>query len=94
MVKTLAEVEYYKQNWIADPCWDLEDDPNFVDYKEELLHFRLEKEKEWKEKASKRLWLQSCKMGCGDNLILAQYLIRLNDKIDELESRLIEKGIL
>ena len=94
MVKTLAEVEYYKQNWMADPCWDLENDPAFAEYKDELLHFRLEKEKEWKEKASKRLWLRSYKMGCRDNVILAEYLIKLQDKIDELESRLIDRGIL
>ena len=91
MVKTRAEVEYYKQNWMADPCWDLEDDPDFAEYKDELYNFRLEKEAEWKEKASKKLWLQSCKMGCGENLILAEYLIKLENRIEWLVERLDAK---
>ena len=94
MTKNRMEIDYLKQNWMADPCWDIETTTGFEDYKDELLNFRLEKEAEWKRLASKRLWLRSYKMGTGENLILAQYLIKLEDKIDELESRLISKGIL
>lgn len=91
MVKTLAEVEYYKQNWSSDPCWDLEDDPDFKEYHDELLSFRLEKEREWKETYSKRLWLKSCQMGIKGNLILTEYILNIENRLQELVDKAIQK---
>ena len=70
MVKTRAEVDYLKQNWMNDPCWDLEKTDGFEDHKDELWEFRLEKEMEWSKKRCDELWLISCKMGIRGNLIL------------------------
>jgi len=87
MVKTRAEIEYLKQNWTNDPCWDIETEKGFEDYKDELWEFRLEKEEEWNKKYCDELWLKSCKMGIRGNLILAEYLLRLESKIEAMIER-------
>ena len=94
MVKTLAEVEYLKQNWMSDPCWDIETTEGFEDYKQALKDFRIEKETEWKNQYNKKLWLRSCKLGIKGNLILTEYLIRLEDRIEWLVERLDKKETL
>lgn len=44
---TREEVEALKKNWVEDPCWDIEHTGDgFEDYHDELLQFRLDKEKE------------------------------------------------
>jgi len=45
-MKTRAEVNELKENWQADPCWDLEDTEGFEDYRKELAAFRLSYEYE------------------------------------------------
>lgn len=37
MKKTNDEIEALKQNWMKDPCWDIEDTEGFEEHKEELL---------------------------------------------------------
>jgi len=51
---TQEEVEALKRNWSADPCWDIETTTGFEKYHDELLAFRLEKEKEWKEQSMEK----------------------------------------
>ena len=48
--KTREDVENLKENWLRDPCWDIEDTEGFEGYYDELLAFRLEKEAEWTAK--------------------------------------------
>lgn len=50
MIKSEKEVESLKQNWLEDPCWDIEDTEGFEEYSKELLKFRLKQEKTWEEK--------------------------------------------
>jgi hypothetical protein len=54
MSKTITEIESLKNNWLKNPCWDIEDTEGFESYKEELLAFRLHKEKEWEENRTKK----------------------------------------
>lgn len=46
---TPEEIEALKKNWMADPCWDIEDTEGFEAYKEDLLAFRKDQEKKWQE---------------------------------------------
>lgn len=50
--KNKNEIESLKQQWVNDPIWDLENTEGFEAHGEELLAFRLKKEKEWLEQNS------------------------------------------
>lgn len=39
-MKTKQDVHALKENWVNDPCWDIENTEGFEEYKEELLEFR------------------------------------------------------
>ena len=45
MTKTPEEIEKLKESWINDPCWDIEDTKGFGDHYDELLAYRLEKDR-------------------------------------------------
>lgn len=51
--KTSNEIQHLKNQWLSDPCWKIEEAEGFELYKEELKEFRLQKEKEWKERGVK-----------------------------------------
>lgn len=54
MPKTIEEIEALKENWIKDPCWDIETTEGFEDHVEELLNFRRQTEAEWDAKHAAR----------------------------------------
>ncbi|PCJ57334.1 MAG: hypothetical protein COA65_09755 [Rhodospirillaceae bacterium] len=54
-MKTPEEVQALKDNWLDDPCYDIEQTIGFHHHKQELLYFREEKEAEWAEKESDRI---------------------------------------
>ena len=45
--KTREDVEALKKNWLADPCWDIEETEGFEEFYAELYAFRLANEREW-----------------------------------------------
>ena len=51
---TQDEIEKLKKNWLADPCWDIEDEDGFGEHREELLMFRKETEVKWKLEKEER----------------------------------------
>lgn len=51
---TREEVESLKRSWWADPEWELEHTIGFEAYHDELLAYRLAKEKEWEEERKAR----------------------------------------
>lgn len=53
--KTPAELEQLKENWKADPVWDIEDTPTFEAYRDELKAYRLQVEAEQRRKRLDRL---------------------------------------
>ena len=55
MKKTQEEIQKLKDNWAADPCWDIETEEGFEDHFEELLTFRKEQEAEWQRNAEDRI---------------------------------------
>jgi hypothetical protein len=40
-IKSPAEVEALKRNWLADPCWDIESTPGFEAHAAELIEWNL-----------------------------------------------------
>lgn len=38
--KTEQEIQALKDNWVKDPCWDIENTDGFEEYREELLAWR------------------------------------------------------
>jgi len=52
-MRNRKEVEALKQNWKHDPVWDIEDTEGFEEYTNELKQYRLDCEKEWKERNEK-----------------------------------------
>lgn len=82
MAKTREEVEALKENWVKDPCWDIEDTEEFGDYREELLAFRKDKEVIWEQQreASRQKRHKKVLEETGvDDLILNQALSTFSD---------------
>lgn len=82
-MKTQSELENLKSQWKSDPCWDIEYTDGFEEYREELLNFRLDSEKRWKEKEQNRLELKAIKLGC--TVALVEYIESLGYRIKQLE---------
>lgn len=55
---TQDEIENLKANWLADPCWDIENTEGFEEHHDELLKFReeikAEKDAKYQAKIDKR----------------------------------------
>ena len=89
-MKTRIEVEALKHNWYSDSCWDIETTEGFEDYHDELLQYRLDCEKMWKERYESKLLEQSVRAGVPGNTKLIEYLNGLEAKIQmqqtEIES--------
>lgn len=52
--KTIEEIQALKDDWLKDPCWDIEDTEGFEEHKDELLAYHKQVDAEWEEKARKR----------------------------------------
>lgn len=44
-------IDELKQQWLHDPCWDIEDTEGFESQRDELLAFRLSHEAKWRAEA-------------------------------------------
>jgi polyhydroxyalkanoate synthesis regulator phasin len=86
-MKTREEVDALKANWLEDPCWDLYTTEGFEEYHEELGRFQAVKEAEWEVEREQELQKYADELGT-DNLKLAEYVRRLERRIDNLEDRL------
>lgn len=100
---TRADFEKRKQDWVADPCWDIEGDVDeFPEFKEELLAFAKKMRAEWAAAAQERqaqgaaeLDAEAERLGVAGarELIrhikgLEQRLSRLSDHVEALEFQL------
>ncbi len=50
MQRSEAEIEDLKQQWLADPCWDIETSEGFEGHRTELLTWKLthQRDEAWK----------------------------------------------
>lgn len=92
MAKTRNEVEQLKRDWVADPCWDIEDTDGFDDFRTELYEFRQKMETEWNLEEAKRLEERTRHLKWGCNLVklieVMEYKIKvLEEQVESLEQR-------
>jgi hypothetical protein len=88
--RTDAEITRLKRDWADDPCWDLEETEGFEAHHAELLAFRQMRTADWAmaERARREAW--ATRLGIPENLILADYLRALEQRLLSLEKNLEE----
>ena len=87
MIKSSNEIQELKNNWLSDPCWDIEKTKGFERYFDELLEFRIKKEKEWKLQIEKEQRKFADQLGTS-SLKLANYIYQLENRIKQLEKQI------
>ena len=95
-MKTRVEVEALKKNWMGDSCWDIYETEGFEEYRDELRVFQTNMMQEWRAKEYNRVYDFARSIGIenlGDkddepNLELAKYILKLENRIKELEERM------
>jgi hypothetical protein len=85
---TRADVERLKKSWFSDPIWDIETTEGFEQYHDELLAYRLEYEANWEAEQKAESEPFATEIGIPDNLVLAKHIRFLEERIEELESKL------
>jgi len=93
-MKTRQEVEALKQNWLGDGCWDIYDTEGFEEYRDELRVFQINQQVEWRAKEYNKVYDFAQGLGIETignaadepNLSLARYLMKLEERIKELEN--------
>ena len=89
-MRSEQDIEKLKRDWQNDPCWDIEETEGFEDHYAELLSFRLEKERKWKEVAKEKLKKKALEYGIPYNLKLTETIYYLNQEIIQLRE-MVEK---
>ena len=89
-MRSEQDIEKLKRDWQNDPCWDIEETEGFEDHYAELLSFRLEKERKWKEVAKEKLKKKASEYGIPYNLKLTETIYYLNQEIIQLRE-MVEK---
>lgn len=84
-VKTAKEIEDLKHNWFGDPVWDIEKTEGFEDHEAELLAYRKECESRGSGERYLRLSRKAVELGVPENINLAAYIDRLEERIKALE---------
>jgi len=89
MAKTRGEVQALKDNWEGDPCWDIWETEGFEEYEAELRLFQEKREVEWRELRQKELLATAnALVGVPGNVLLADYVLKLESRIDRLVDRI------
>ena len=86
--KTREEIEALKRNWYNDSIWDIEETEGFEEYYDELKIYRLECESMWAEKHQAVLLNKSVQLGFPGNVRLAEYIDKLERKVQTLENEI------
>jgi chromosome segregation ATPase len=86
--RTDEEILALKSQWTSDPCWDIEDTEGFAAHREELLAYRQAKEAEWAQERLARLEKRAAELGVPGNLALAEYVERLEGRLEVLTERI------
>ena len=87
-MKTKEEVENLKFQWTQDAIWDLEITEGFEEHHQELLSYRLEKEKQWHDDYEKRIEHRAVELGISGDIVLLEYILNLEARIRKLEEKI------
>jgi hypothetical protein len=90
--KPREEVDKLKAVWAADPCWDIEDTEGFEAHREELIAFRQEVESRIQQEWIRKLETKAIELGVPDNLKLAEYVINLEFRLEDINEKLFPKA--
>lgn len=82
------DVNELKRQWLADPVWDIEETEGYEKYREELRRFRLETEAVWEARRIEHLDAKADELGITGNRKLAQYILRLERRLEELSKQI------
>ena len=86
-MKTIDEARKLFNQWLADPCWDVEETEGFEDWHDQLYQWHKEQAAKWDAARTARLQALSEKLGVPGNLALAEAFEGLKDRIKDLEWR-------
>jgi hypothetical protein len=85
-MKSKQELDDLKANWEEDPNWDIENTEGFEEHKEELLAYRLMRQKMWEDEARVRIKQYAELFKCSEGLVCK--LMALETRVQALEERL------
>ena len=85
---TPDEILELKAQWVADPCWDIEDTEGFEAHRDELITFAKQHEARLEAEAEARLGAKAERLGCPGNLSLARYVEGLEYRLETLERKI------
>lgn len=83
-LKTTAELDALKVNWMADPCWDIEDTEGFEAHYTELHDWRVEVEQEQERQRNDILRLKIAELNCSKQT--AEHVMSLERRLAALEA--------
>lgn len=81
-MKTPQEIEDLKRNWLSDPCWDIEDTEGFEEYREELIAFSEQAQKEEQERRNAYYLRLADEYGKPGDLNLGREVSLLQSKVE------------
>lgn len=83
------EIESLKRNWRNGPCWDIEATEGFEAHQKELLTYRMGVDGLLALAQSDRVQnFAKTTLGMPDNPVLAEYILKLHDRIANLEEKI------
>ena len=83
------EIEDLKRDWRNDPCWDIETTGGFEAHNVELRTYRLGVGGQMQLARDSRIKeFARTTLGMPDNPVLAEYILKLHDRISELEEKI------
>ena len=85
---TSTDLQGLKEQWKADPIWDIYETEGFEEHREELKAYQKEWEEIWESGRIERLEEKAAKMGIPDNLDLAKYIGHLEYTVQKLQDDL------
>lgn len=91
--RTDEEIDELKRQWEGDPIWELETTPGFEAHYEELLAYSSIKQASWRHKMSveQAHWRKQAEQMSHFDLMVQ--IVKLNERIEELEKRFDVLGI-
>ena len=87
--RTTAEINHLITEWCNDPYWVLQDTEGFEYHRDQLAEFAAAvlayKDNSWRQRLDNKVK----ELGLPGNLLLAAYVLRLEDRISALENRVV-----
>jgi hypothetical protein len=84
--RTFEEINQLITEWCADPYWALEDTEGFEYHRDELAAFAAEIQSHQDTAWRKKLEDKAKQLGIPDNMLLATYILNLEERIAKLEA--------